>query len=416
MPGDPAQVPGHGHSLEEGEVGTREHSLGPVQRLNLVGPSFHPHVKVGQEPVALLVQAHDDLHVALKLLGVGLVVGLVLQQRLLGSRLGGLLGGQRLGVCLPLVRGIRHEMLVVALGILLAGLHLGHLLGEVLDEQVDHGDDAAALLGLGRILLLGLPLHLHEGGAHACACNATRGRSGRSITTQIDDDAVRRCELHLRCRLIPCRIVEFHQPVLCNVEQLLSSSVGRQVLLVVRILLLPQLRGLDDLMVQVLDARSQRLDVDEQSLHHFLALRDGRGDLGLRTLQVLLQVIGGVELLRAVGLLAVVVRLLLLEQGHHLVEHANDLVKVDLLSSHRQRDEIEAEVVPLAALQSPTGLVQHVLARVLHLDETRSRNGLLEQVQGIIIIEDLDGVGEGDELVSPRLHNLVPLPAPGAAI
>mmetsp|Transcript_16362 Transcript_16362/g.45410 ORF Transcript_16362/g.45410 Transcript_16362/m.45410 type:complete len:382 (+) Transcript_16362:63-1208(+) len=381
MPGDPAQVPGRGHSLQEGEVGTREHSLGPVQRLNLVGPRLHPHVKVGQEPVALLVQAHDDLHVALELLGVGLVVGLVLQQRLLGSRLGGLLGGQGLGVGLPLVGGVRHEMLVVALGLLLANLHLGHLLGEVLDEQVDHGHDAAALLGLGRILLLGLLLDLHEGCAHACACNATRGRSGKSITTQIDDDAVRRCELHLRCRLILCRIVEFLQPVLCNVEQLLSSSVGRQVLFVVRILLLPQLRGLGDLIVQVLDARSQRLDVDEQSLHHFLALRDGRGDLGRRALQALLQVIGGVEFLRAVGLLAVVVRLLSAEQGHHVVNHLQDLVEVLGLASERQHDHVQARVAVDGVARVPKllqGLLPDRLGTHLGLQQRSTGQRLLK--------------------------------------
>merc|ERR1711957_503954 len=60
----------------------------------------------------------------------------------------GLFFRQRFGVSCALLLGVSHQLLIVSLGIFLFGLGLGHLLVQIPDEGVNHGNDATTLLTL----------------------------------------------------------------------------------------------------------------------------------------------------------------------------------------------------------------------------------------------------------------------------
>merc|ERR1719428_2483810 len=51
----------------------------------------------------------------------------------------------------------------------------------------------------------------------------------------------------------------------------------------------------------------------------------------------------------------------------------------------------------------------HLRATHAHLEESWTRQGFLEQFQGVVIIEDLDRVHDGQDLLGPRLRPLRPL-------
>ncbi len=83
-----------------------------------------------------------------QLLLCGGQASLLLLQTTLESSKGTFLVSEGLGILGTLVCGVRHEYFVILLGILLSDLSFSHLIAQVLDEEVDHGNDAIALLGL----------------------------------------------------------------------------------------------------------------------------------------------------------------------------------------------------------------------------------------------------------------------------
>mmetsp|Transcript_33665 Transcript_33665/g.88159 ORF Transcript_33665/g.88159 Transcript_33665/m.88159 type:complete len:450 (+) Transcript_33665:880-2229(+) len=133
-------------------------------------------------------------------------------------------------------------------------------------------------------------------------------------------------------------------------------------------------------------------------------------------LQLLLLVIRVVELLLAILLLGIVIHLFLLEHLHHLVDHADNLAEIYLLPRQRHRQQVELRVA--AARMVAAGLrdgAERALAQLVavgHLDEARAlrgRQGLFEKVEGVVVVEELDDLCQGEELLGARLAALLPL-------
>mmetsp|Transcript_59395 Transcript_59395/g.193823 ORF Transcript_59395/g.193823 Transcript_59395/m.193823 type:complete len:220 (-) Transcript_59395:1429-2088(-) len=218
------------------------------------------------------MEAANVFGIGHKLLESRLVLLLGRQHALFGRGLRALLILKRLRIQRALLRRICHELLVVLLRVLLLGLTLGHLLVQVLHQQVDHADDAIALLALVRVGAEGLrgrgrrglgaaavQGNLHEGcrsrDGNTSACDATRSLSRRRRPTIVHSNAVLLGKLLLRSGLVELRVVEFVHPVLGDAQQLLGGAVRGHQLLVLGVLLLPELSALSNLLVQSLDAR-----------------------------------------------------------------------------------------------------------------------------------------------------------------
>mmetsp|Transcript_105742 Transcript_105742/g.256886 ORF Transcript_105742/g.256886 Transcript_105742/m.256886 type:complete len:518 (+) Transcript_105742:640-2193(+) len=212
------------------------------------------------------------------------------------------------------------------------------------------------------------------------------------------------------------RVVELVKPVLRHVQQLLRSCVGSHQLVEVLVLRLALLRGLRHRLVELLDGLLECLDLFLGCADGLLGVGDGSLQVRGRALQALELVLGAVELLLAVLLLMLVIHLLGLERRNHGVDHFQDLLEADLLALQRHGQEVQ---VGAARSVAPDGFPDHgqgalplFLAPGVHLHEARpgARQGLLEEVQGVVAVEDLDGLGDGHELLRPRLHSLLPLP------
>jgi len=116
-----------------------------------------------------------------------------------------------------------------------------------------------------------------------------------------------------------------------------------------------------------------------------------------------------------------VVLLLLLQLGDHVVDHLDDLVELALAqclpAAQRGHEELDANLVLLRNRgQHPADLAERALAHGLVADGdlqeagARAGQGLLEEVEGVVVVEDLDGVGQGDELLTAELGALLHSP------
>merc|ERR1719446_117103 len=116
-----------------------------------------------------------------------------------------------------------------SLGVLLGELGLSHLLVQVLDQEVDHGDDAVALLALLLELLgclwgragVGLGEHGHSG-----ACDATWSFGWCQGAASSEGGAVLIGELALGRGFVELGVVELVKPVLGELQELLGGGVA----------------------------------------------------------------------------------------------------------------------------------------------------------------------------------------------
>mmetsp|Transcript_74283 Transcript_74283/g.215253 ORF Transcript_74283/g.215253 Transcript_74283/m.215253 type:complete len:384 (+) Transcript_74283:3265-4416(+) len=151
-------------------------------------------------------------------------------------------------------------------------------------------------------------------------------------------------------------------------------------------------------------------------------LRGGDGALLVRdgTLQSLFLVVSGVELLRTVLLLVVVVPLLSLENANHVIHHLDDLLETALvqrfLAREREHQQIQGCVLALGGGRASLDEHIHGAAALLrsprsqlHEARARRRKRLFEEIQRIVVIKNLDRVGKRDELLGPGLGALLPL-------
>mmetsp|Transcript_50378 Transcript_50378/g.107937 ORF Transcript_50378/g.107937 Transcript_50378/m.107937 type:complete len:479 (-) Transcript_50378:133-1569(-) len=180
------------------------------------------------------------------------------------------------------------------------------------------------------------------------------------------------------------------------------------------------LRRLGHGLVQCLDTCLHGIDICSKCSNAILRTGDGGLCIRERALEALLLVISGVKLHTAVLLLVVVIHLLLLEILHHAINHGSNLLETSLLAVQRHHQEVEtAAITSPRAGQSPCGAPCHhqgahplragTLAPDLHEADAGGRQGLLKELQSVIIVENLNGLGQGGELVGAHLHPLIPL-------
>merc|ERR1719463_667296 len=379
------------------EVGAREHGLRIFQALLLVDARRLAHVVVLDDEVALRVEVEEQL------LDVGqgrLLVHLLLLGGLdlrveVGLR--GLLRRDRLNVLRARLLGAAHEPLVILLRGLLLVLRGGDAVRELLDQHLHEGNDAIALpvlllvriprrgrrrrRGIRALVQLGVDLSLHRG--DRSAGDHLRGRGCDHVRpARRGEDLLLLGELLLRRFLVHVRAVELEEAILRLLDELDSGVVlgleGDEVL----VLLLALLGRLRDRLVKRLDLLLEGRDLLRErgaALRHLLDGRRARRDAILRC--GLLRV-GILDLLGAVDLLRLELRL---EEGH-----SGGVAR--RLARFRKNG---------ARPQSTCG------SRLVLEEDGRGlaqREGLLEQVKRVVVVQDLDGLANSGDLL--RAHRL----------
>merc|ERR1719236_303550 len=406
--------------LHEAVVSPAQHGLRLLDRVNLARPRLTPHVEVLEEEITRTMELRDVLTQDQEVTSRPLVVLRGLVEVTLQAGLLGLLLRDGLAVTRALLRAVRHQLLVILLGGLLlhvVGLHL-HL--QVIRQLLDQRRRATSVLLLVRALRRRRRRSHARLAEHRDARARNTSLGGRCLlsitrirTTRLHVDALLLSELTALRGVVRGRVVELVQAVLRNAQELHRGVVLRLHRGVLRVLSLTGLRRLGDRLVQSNDAVAQGLDIVLKRSNALLHLRNR----GLQTrdlaLQLALLVLRGVEL-RLAPLL-----LLLVQQDNHVIDHLDDLLETSLLAHQRELDhaELRRVLLVLQVRERREGLVAHVAVRLRHLEQARRRKGLLEQVQGIIIVQDLDGLRNRNRLLrAARLALLVVLLRRGAAL
>mmetsp|Transcript_83085 Transcript_83085/g.222915 ORF Transcript_83085/g.222915 Transcript_83085/m.222915 type:complete len:245 (+) Transcript_83085:129-863(+) len=240
--------------LQQRVVGAAQHSLGLSERVDLPTARLLPCIEILDEPIAfgmelgeVLVRCHERLGragaVALGRLQVALQICL----------LGGL-GRQRLRIVHPLVLRVRDRLVIVRLRVLLLRLGLGHLAVEIFDQQIEHGNDAAALFRLLRVCAPGLRRRCGSDGAVRVLGHLNQRRRAGHVTL----DGALGGQLDLCRRVVELGVVKLVEPILGEQEQLLRGPVCSHQRLVLLGLLFAQRRRLRDALVEGRDAGLQR--------------------------------------------------------------------------------------------------------------------------------------------------------------
>mmetsp|Transcript_142444 Transcript_142444/g.455311 ORF Transcript_142444/g.455311 Transcript_142444/m.455311 type:complete len:322 (-) Transcript_142444:899-1864(-) len=312
------------------------------------------------------MEGRDVLPQDHELLAGGGLVALALLKLCLHVGLRSLPVGQRLRVHGTLLGGVGHGLLIVALTGLLLGLGGGHLLLQILHEEVHHGHHTTALPALGLVGLRGRRrrrrgnprVDLHEGDRDASAGDATGSLGGRRGAAVVDEDAVLLGKLLLRSGLVELGVVKLVHAVLGEQDQLLSGTVACHEVLVFGVLGFALLGGLGHGLVQLGDALEQGRDLLRGCRDALLRLFEDGLEVRQLTLQGLFLVVRLVELNTAVLLLALVIYLLLLQGLDELVDHRDDLLEANLLAAQGEHDDIDA-MATLAHLHALADLSEH---------------------------------------------------------
>mmetsp|Transcript_4638 Transcript_4638/g.10465 ORF Transcript_4638/g.10465 Transcript_4638/m.10465 type:complete len:476 (+) Transcript_4638:821-2248(+) len=170
-------------------------------------------------------------------------------------------------------------------------------------------------------------------------------------------------------------------------------------------------------LVQCFDSCLHCFDLLRQRGDRRLRTGDCVSRIGNRALQALFLVVGLVELRTAVLLLLIIIHLLLFQVRHHAINHADDLLETGLLAMERHHEELEAAAVTsrhtlhcVPRHHQGTHLPRaHAPTPHLHEAGSGSWQSLLEEVKGVVIIQNLDCLCQGGELIGARLHPDVPL-------
>merc|ERR1719353_556626 len=386
--------------LQQAVVSTAQNRLRLLQRIDFSSARFLANLEVLQQEVARPVQARNVLTQSHQ---VRSRRGLILLRRTEVALKPGLLAlllGDRLAVGRTLLRALLHQLLVILLRVrLVLRIRLDLHLKLVLElRRRRRRGDAVIRHGADR-----------RKSDNTRACNARlRGCGLLRITgvgaTRIHVDALFLRQLTALGRLVHRWVVELVQAVLGDAKQLHSRVVLRAHRDELLVLGLARLRSLSDRLVERNDAILQRLDLLLQRRDAALHLLDGHR----QTLQLVLQVdllqLRRPELRLAPLLLCVVVLLLLAEQHHHVVDHLEHLVEAHLLALESKLDEAQLlRVVLYRGLHRRESILANASLGA-HLEKCRRRKRLLEQIQRIVIVQDLDRLLDGHELLRARLH------------
>ena len=114
-----------------------------------------------------------------------------------------------------------------------------------------------------------------------------------------------------------------------------------------------------------------------------------------------------VEILQAVRFLAVVVALLRLEQNHHLLDHGDDLGEINALPAERQSNQLKFGRRILWNRWRPPEFIERPLCQhrgaPVHLHQRWVLQSCFEEIELIIIVQQVDGVVDGEEFLGPAL-------------
>merc|ERR1719265_110706 len=127
--------------LHQREVGARQDCLRLGQGIDLTSAGVLADIVILEEPVAVLVETFNVIDSRQSLLHLGLPLLGLLHDVHLSLSLGAVLLGDGLGIRNTLLCCIPGELLVVTLCILLVELCLLHLLLQVSNKAVHHGND-----------------------------------------------------------------------------------------------------------------------------------------------------------------------------------------------------------------------------------------------------------------------------------
>ena len=120
-----------------------------------------------------------------------------------------------------------------------------------------------------------------------------------------------------------------------------------------------------------------------------------------------------VEILQAVRFLAVLDTLLRLQQNHHLLDHGDDLGEIKALPAERQSNQLQVRRRILWSRWRPPEFIERPLCQhrgaPLHLHQRWARQSCFEELERIIVVQQLDGVVDGEEFLGPTLLALLPL-------
>mmetsp|Transcript_39508 Transcript_39508/g.88426 ORF Transcript_39508/g.88426 Transcript_39508/m.88426 type:complete len:303 (+) Transcript_39508:787-1695(+) len=177
-------------------------------------------------------------------------------------------------------------------------------------------------------------------------------------------------------------------------------------------LLLSGLCGLRHGLVERLDAISQCLQLFGECGNGLRCIRDRGIEVLERLAKLFDLIVSGVELPLTIFLLVVIVQLLLAQDSNKVINEREDLLEAHLLACKGDSDEVQGSTVGVhcwCLLDEPECLLPDVAAVGFHLDEARAWQGLLEEFEGVVIVQDLDCLSNGDLLLSPHLLNLIPL-------
>merc|ERR1719395_357828 len=330
---------------------------------------------------------------------------------------------------------VSHEPLVIRLRSLLLVLRGRQVTAQLLHEHVHERHDPVALAvlllvstprlrrrrGRGVVERMGPNLGVHR--LRRARDHLRRRRRDHVRPARCGEDLLLLRQLLLRRFLVHGRAIELHEPVLRFVNRL-----QRRVALLlendeVRVLLLALLRGLGDGFVHSLDLLLQLRDL----LRRRGALRRGllderlaRGDglLGVFLLRAAL-----FQVLVAERLRRIVVSLLLLEDFLHTIDHRKHLREVNLLRLQADFKQFELRRVRRTLARHRGNhtanagddgrrrslLQQAELPRGSGGCHRFKGQGLLEEVQRVVIVQDLDRLADGGDLLCANLAALVPL-------
>mmetsp|Transcript_53267 Transcript_53267/g.124778 ORF Transcript_53267/g.124778 Transcript_53267/m.124778 type:complete len:342 (+) Transcript_53267:790-1815(+) len=184
-------------------------------------------------------------------------------------------------------------------------------------------------------------------------------------------------------------------------------------------LLLSGLCGLRHGLVERLDAISQCLQLFGECGNGLRCIRDRGIEVLERLAKLFDLIVSGVELPLTIFLLVVIVQLLLAQDSNKVINEREDLLEAHLLACKGDSDEVQGSTVGVhcwCLLDEPECLLPDVAAVGFHLDEARAWQGLLEEFQRVIIIQDLDGFGDCQQLIVACLRGFLPLTLLGVAV
>merc|ERR1719162_794511 len=368
-------MPSNSRRLQERiEVSTRQDRLGLLEGLDLLITGGLADLEILHDEITALVELGIVVRELLELEKDSLLVfiGLIQVSLCLGLLLG--LVNDLLGLGLDGCVGLFHEILICLLGILFSadGLCL-HCLG-IVDDLLDHAHDTT------RRLVLGIVLEAWR-----------RRRTSRLLLLK-------------ECCLL---LIETLQDVQGGSQQLLGSSLIRNCLLKLLVLLLTVLTSTLHLHLHLSNLRLEACDVSRESFDGELEVLDESNEILLLTVLLLSLELIGIELLDAEVLVFDFISLLLQKLSNHVI---NGLLDLDEgIKTHVHGNGREARAVQLLGNGCQhCGCLGAALGMHLGLDKSRVEC-LGEKVMCIIRTENSQSLGAGLHLKLTSFLALFPL-------